>query len=126
MDSIIIGIILGLFGLIQMLIILKIGTNKAKNIAFEIVDELKSELKGDAEAWLNSETGQKALFSIGAMVANGGKAGLGLQKTGGKKGLEGLIIDIGGEFIRSQIAQRTGIDPKRLEQAVERQGLNSA
>jgi hypothetical protein len=71
------------------------------------VAEQKAELKTELQAWLNSETGQKALYSIGGLIAAGAKGGLMTQTPRGKGGFQGMIIDLIGQFIGNKI----GINP---------------
>jgi hypothetical protein len=71
------------------------------------VAEQKVELKEMAEKWLNSETGQKALLQIGALIGNGAKTGIGFGgTTRGRGGLTGIIAEIAGQFIKSKIPQQ--------------------
>lgn len=52
---------------------------------------------------VNTEEGQKKLYMMGGLIGNGLKQGMGLQKTGGSKGLNGLISDIIGGFFQGQL-----------------------
>lgn len=70
-----------------------------------MLDKAKTEIKLEAEEWLNSEKGQKALFSIGALIANGAKSGFNLNIPKGKGGFEGLIMNIIGKWIGEKIPQ---------------------
>src|SRR3990170_8418451 len=75
----------------------------AKRMVKNTVKDLKNDLKTELEAWLNSEKGQKALYLVGGLVASGMKSGLGLQKTGGKMSLEGIIAQLVGNFLQAKI-----------------------
>ena len=72
-------------------------------LARKLIENEKKRLKTELEAWLNSENGQKALFSIGALMAAGMKSGMGLTQKGGKFKMEDLIGQIIGSFIQKQI-----------------------
>lgn len=69
---------------------------------FDVIYELKDDLKADTEQWLNSETGQKAIYQIGGIIGAGAKTGLGLGRGGSKKGLEGLVIDLIGSWLHGK------------------------
>lgn len=70
-----------------------------------IIEDLKDQLKHDAEGWLNSETGQKALYQIGGLIGTGARSGLGLQKRGGKRGLMDVAIELGSEFLKGRLGK---------------------
>jgi len=60
-----------------------------------MVENTKKQLKVEAEAWLNSEKGQKAIFTVGAIIGNGAKSGLGMNSRSGKfkwQDLAGQVI----------------------------------
>ena len=67
-----------------------------------IMDNLESKLKKDVEEWLNSEKGQKALYSIGGMIGAGARQGIGLGKGGGKFSFADLATQIVGGFFNKQ------------------------
>ena len=69
---------------------------------------IKLDAKQVAFNWLNSETGQKALFDIGGLIAGGAKTGFGLNKTGGKKGLEGFIMELAGNWLQRKMGIMPG------------------
>lgn len=104
-------------------IVSKIIKKDIKNDALDVYEGFKAQIKYDAEQWLNGETGQKALFQIGALIGNGAKSGIGLQKRGGKKGLEGFIMDIAGEFLKNKFGQsQQPQQPQQPTQNLNRQG----
>ena len=72
-------------------------------ISKRMLAQAKRDIKQEAEAWLNSDVGQKAIFSIGALIANGAKSGFQLQNPRGKGGFEGLIMNVIGQFIQSKL-----------------------
>ena len=63
----------------------------------------KKQLKDEAEKWLNSETGTKALYSVGVMVGNGAKDSIGLGSKGGKFKWQDLLAQIGVEWARKSL-----------------------
>lgn len=67
--------------------------------ADSLIKNTKKELKGEAEAWLNSEKGQKALYTIGVLVGNGVKGGFGIKKGKGKFKFEDIIGQIASRWI---------------------------
>jgi hypothetical protein len=79
-----------------------------KEMVIDMTPPMLNEIKGYLEAWINSEIGQKALFMVGGLIAQGAKGGFGLQKNSGKRGLEGLIIELAGQFIGSKFGLSTG------------------
>lgn len=68
--------------------------------AEKTIDFYKKQLKSEAETWLNSETGAKALYSIGMMIAAGGKQSLGLNFKGGKFRWQDIVAQIGIEWAK--------------------------
>lgn len=81
-------------------------------ISKRMLKDAKASLKLELEAWLNSEKGQKALFSVGALIANGAKSGFNLNVPRGKGGFEGLIMNIIGKWIGEKIPQNSaGLNP---------------
>lgn len=72
--------------------------------AEKTINFYKNQLKNEAETWLNSESGQKAIYSIGAIIGNGAKAGIGIKTSGGKFKFENLIAEIAGRFIQDRIS----------------------
>jgi len=71
--------------------------------ANEMIETNKKTLKNDMEIWLNSETGQKALYSIGALIGNGAKSGIGIQTKSGKFKWQDLIGQIVGSYVQGNI-----------------------
>jgi len=66
------------------------------------VKRAKKQLKEEAVAWINSEIGQKAIFSIGALAGQGAKTGFGISKTGGKFNIQSIIAQIAGNYLERQ------------------------
>ena len=66
------------------------------------IENYKLELKKELEMWLNSETGAKALYQIGALIGHGASTGLGIQKTGGKFKWENLLGDIVTSYLKGK------------------------
>lgn len=71
--------------------------------AEKMVEKHKILLKNDLEAWLNSEKGQKAIYSIGAIIGNGAKTGFGLKTKGGKFKWQDLAGQIIGNYVQSKV-----------------------
>ncbi len=71
-------------------------------VTFRVV---KKSIKTEAEAWLNSEKGQKAIYTIGVLLGNAIKqcVGLGGGGGGGKIKLENIIGSAIAGFIQSKI-----------------------
>ena len=59
-----------------------------------IMKNVKKDLKREAEEWLNSEKGQKAIYSIGLLLGNAimTGSGLGPAKSGGKLKLQDILM----------------------------------
>jgi len=112
--SIVIGSISGLFGIISMILGIIIIKKTVKNMIFDVADELINEQidirKADVEKWINSETGQKAFYSVGALIGNGAKAGIGLNTRGGKFKIEDIIAQIAGSFIENRFPMKNNGD----------------
>jgi len=79
------------------------------SLVYSIISEEKASLKTELEAWINSETGQKAIYGIGAIAGSGIMAGTGIQKKSGKFSWQNLIGEIAGEWIR----KRSGLGGER-------------
>jgi len=78
-------------------------------LVYSIIAEEKASLKTELEAWINSETGQKAIYGIGALAGSGIMAGTGIQKKSGKFSWQNLLGEIAGDWIR----KRTGFRGER-------------
>jgi hypothetical protein len=94
---------------------------KLKHIQ-KMVIPIADDVKAYVEAWLNSETGQKALFMVGGIIAQGAKSGFGIQKSGGKRGIEGMVMELVGSFIQSKIGVGIGLPAGQPQQP---QGSNN-
>lgn len=82
---------------------LVIGYYVLSKKAEKMIETQKILIKNDVGKWLNSETGQKALYSIGALIGNGARTGIGLQTKTGKFKLQDLIGQIAGQYIQSKV-----------------------
>lgn len=51
---------------------------------------------------VNTEEGQKNLYTVGALIGNGVKTGVGLQKQGGARGFNGLLAEIVSGFFSAR------------------------
>lgn len=79
----------------------------------QITEFLRETIKNDLETWLNSETGQKALYSIGGLIGHGAVAGSRIQKTGGKFKWENLLGDIVSQYIQTKIPLIPKVNPNQ-------------
>jgi len=70
--------------------------------AEKTIEKYKNQLKNEAEQWLNSDNGQKAIYSIGAIIGNGAKAGLGINARSGKFKIENLVGEIASKWIQER------------------------
>jgi len=82
---------------------LVIGYYVLSKKAEKLIETNKIQLKIEAENWLNSEKGQKALYSIGALIGNGARTGIGLQTKTGKFKFQDLLGQIAGNYIQNKI-----------------------
>lgn len=64
------------------------------SLVYSIISEEKASLKTELEAWLNSETGQRAIYGIGSLAGAGIMSGTGIQKKSGKFSWQNLVGDI--------------------------------
>lgn len=71
--------------------------------AEKMVEKQKNLIKSDVQSWLNSENGQKALYSIGALVGNGARTGIGLQTKSGKFKWQDLVGQIVGSYVQKNV-----------------------
>lgn len=81
-----------------------------------MVENLQNELKAELQEWLNSEKGQKAIYSIGALIGSGATAGTGLKKSGGKFSFEGLIGQLIGSFLQKGLPGAADQGPPAVNQ----------
>ena len=113
-EPLVIGSISGLFGIISMILGIIIIKRTVKNMIFDVADELINEQidirKADVEKWINSETGQKAFYSVGALIGNGAKAGIGLSGGRGKFKSEDVVAQIAGSFIENRFPMKNNGD----------------
>jgi len=66
------------------------------------IEQLKNESIFQLREWLNSEAGQKTIYSLGALIAQGAKGGFGISKGSGKLSLNNLILEIAGKWFGSK------------------------
>lgn len=90
-----------------------------------IFDE-KQELKAELEAWLNSEKGQKALYMIGALIAQGAKDSLPFISKGGKFKLTDLVAQIAGGAAKKFFGVDLGGQGEQPQNLREKQNIPSA
>ena len=62
----------------------------------------KKDAKQQIEQWINSDTGQKAIYSIGLLLGNAIKQGVGLGTGGGKMKFENLLVQAGIGFLQNK------------------------
>lgn len=87
-----------------------------------IIIQQKATLKIELEAWLNSETGAKAIYSIGALAGSALMSGTGLQKKSGKFKWQDLLGEVAGEFLKKRIGlggERQTLNPQRSDNALK-------
>jgi hypothetical protein len=61
---------------------------------------IKNSVKNEILDYISTEEGQKMIFTVGAIFANGAKSGFGMQKGAGKFSLTGLIGNVAGEYLQ--------------------------
>jgi len=107
-------------------IVIKLAKRELKQEVFNEIPVFIDEIKAYAEEWINGETGQKALWQIGGLIGNGAKSGFGLNKSGGKKGFEGLVVDLVGGFLKSKVPMLAQNNGETSQPQPQRQNLNRA
>ncbi len=80
-----------------------LSIRKLQKMTSETIKNLKISTKNDLESWLNSETGQKAIYAIGAIIGNGAKAGFGMGTKGGKFKWQDLLGEIIGGYAKQKL-----------------------
>ena len=73
----------------------KIVMSRLKQIVAETTKFALESVKMYAEEWMNSDTGQKAMFNIGEIVGAGAKKSIMGKNSGGKWGWLETIVDLG-------------------------------
>lgn len=68
-----------------------------ENAIPDIINQEKADLRLEIEEWLNSEKGQKTLYMVGALIAQGAKDSLPFISKGGKFKWQDLIGQIAGK-----------------------------
>lgn len=71
----------------------------------------KNNVKEEIFEFLGSEEGQKLIYGLGALAAQGAKAGFGLNQRGGKFGFKEMIIGVAGKWL-----ERSGLLDQEQEQ----------
>ena len=71
----------------------------------------KNNIKEEIFEFIGSEEGQKLIYSLGALAAQGAKAGFGLNQRGGKFGFKEMIIGVAGKWL-----ERSGLLGAQEEQ----------
>jgi hypothetical protein len=71
----------------------------------------KNNVKEEIFEFLGSEEGQKLIYGLGALAAQGAKAGFGLNQRGGKFGFKEMIIGVAGKWL-----ERSGLLGAQEEQ----------
>jgi len=90
-------------------LMLLIGTMYISKKLEKTIESEKKKAKTEIQAWLNSENGQKALFTIGAIIGNGAKSGFGLTQKTGKFKMEDLIGQIVGNYVLPKVLGQNGL-----------------
>ena len=85
-------------------------------VAKKVANDTINNVKDDVFDYLQTENGAKMLFGIGAMLGNGIKSGVGLQKSTGKFKWQDIIGQIASQFIMSKL-------PMQSQQEQQQQGF---
>lgn len=83
----------------------------------DMIAEQKAELKAEIEQWFNSEKGQKTLYLLGALIAQGAKDSLPIIGKGGKFKWTDLVAQIAGKYL--------GITPEGQTESTQPKDLRS-
>ena len=92
-----------LSGIITGLIIAIIAYIAIVKYVPKMIENQKILIKNEIEEWLNSEKGQKAIFLIGGLAANGIKSGFNISGKSGKFKWQELAADIIDNLFRSKM-----------------------
>jgi len=71
--------------------------------AKEYVEDFKFTVIEEVKSYVQTEEFAKLLYQVGGLIGNGAKSGFGLQKRGGKMGLQDLIMGIAGNYLQQKI-----------------------
>lgn len=74
----------------------------------------KRDAKRQIEEWINSDIGQKAIYSIGILLGNAIKQGVGITGSGGKMKMENIIMQGIAGFIQGKLG--AVVNPNPYEQ----------
>lgn len=94
-----------------------------------LIENTKYDIKEEVKTWLNSEVGQKALFTVGAIIGNGAKSGFGISAKSGKFKWQDLLGQIAGNYIQNTFGGGTqGVQnvPKGLSSMSKNEPIKSA
>ena len=72
-------------------------------IAKKIMKDTKDDIIDEVFDIIQTEDGQKFLYSVGALIGNGIKTGVGISGKGGKFKLQDVLMSAVGQFIQSKI-----------------------
>jgi len=89
----------GVISILSALLIYYIASKKVE----KTIDFYKKQLKDEAEKWINSETGAKALYGIGMMIGQGAKQSIGIGSTGGKFKWQDLLAQVGIQWAQKNL-----------------------
>jgi len=81
------------------------GNNMIDNI-FDVIES--EDAKNLLQNFINQESTQKFFYELGGLIGSGARTGLGIQKKGGKMGLQDLIIAIAGNYLGLPQMTNTG------------------
>lgn len=60
--------------------------------------------------WINTEEGQKTFYTIGGLIGNGARQGMGIAKGGGKTGLLDVVLQLGSQFLMPKNTGSQGLN----------------
>lgn len=80
-----------------------IGYYLVSKKAEKLIESKEKQYKAALETWLNSETGAKALYAIGAMIGTGAKQSIGINTRGGKFKFKDILAQVAGNWISNNL-----------------------
>jgi len=86
------------------------GNNMIDNI-FDVIES--EDAKNILQNFINQESTQKFFYEVGGLIGSGARAGIGIQKRGGKMGLKDLIISIAANYMGLPQMNNEGIIPQQ-------------
>ena len=84
------------------------GNNMIDNI-FDVIES--EDAKNILQNFINQESTQKFFYEVGGLIGSGARTGLGIQKRGGKMGLQDLIIAIASNYL----GVSAGLEPAKTQ-----------